>query len=895
MNQIQPPAVRKFGEAEEVAEHERFPSNGGLGAQEPIEDAELISDYDVEGNLREVNLGSPEGLGVFLGAAEDIYADAAEYEAEAMAEGFERLKKVDLGDDDPYEAFSGLYEKLGDIQELVDQMRYEYIPAEKEVPDETVNQLQELYNEMVFRRDAILSAYASETQAVEGGVEESGDDLFQVAASPRWESASEPNLEEHRRQVKEELVEFLKSKNYKGIAKRLRRSVDVADTTAELNRIRHNIMNSKEWDESVQVAEEASEPIAPEVLDEAEKVPAEVPEIVEESPSGVSKERFEKASQVVNAVVTLAEATQLELQSALPAEPSPAANAGLNALEAEIGRGKDMLLKIAELSDSSEEASVIENTLERYQRIATTKLQQNINGLADLVRKELGIQTKTETVEVTEDAVDQAETPQEAAERERTVADLLDGVRSNQFLANQERETVKAMYEELQRRVKTLRPKAELDQAVGNLQSFITGLSEHPAVEVLQERAQRILERIEPAKTGNPDMYMSAQSLKSIIDRITNDPEGSKTEGAEEKSKDDRLVSAYLNLERHARDHESDWLSVCGMVVPNAGPDGVYGARSFREGLLLARDTHPELVRSPERQQMVDKIIRILARVPASGITPDEEKEIRKLARMIDTPMRVVEARQREKAEGVREPEPEIPMPVNRRKVMDVQSSPEDDGDIEIRVAAGAVDEIIQEEVETESEDPAEAVEELAVEPDGKGVIEAVEERDVINHVLPANVPEIPEAEPVDADSLTRRYLTDSRYTGFIDEYFKSPEGFDRVLMTEVKRIEEQTRDSFEKWLGEEYASPFHTLLKDLSLDEVNELQSRTHAELKEEFKQQNIKYETFVTWIDLYAQMREEVGENGHMTFGELFARWIIEAEMTYYGENTSPSQFTL
>ena len=46
---------------------------------------------------------------------------------------------------------------------------------------------------------------------------------------------------------------------------------------------------------------------------------------------------------------------------------------------------------------------------------------------------------------------------------------------------------------------------------------------------------------------------------------------------------------------------------------------------------------------------------------------------------------------------------------------------------------------------------------------------------------------------------------------------------------------------------------------------------------------EQNIKYETYLSWVDLIDEMQAVVGEDLTLCFGELYARWIIESEMIF------------
>ena len=105
----------------------------------------------------------------------------------------------------------------------------------------------------------------------------------------------------------------------------------------------------------------------------------------------------------------------------------------------------------------------------------------------------------------------------------------------------------------------------------------------------------------------------------------------------------------------------------------------------------------------------------------------------------------------------------------------------------------------------------------------------------------------------LEADSLTQLYLNNPRYQAFIT-------------------------DVFERWLQEEHVSAF-LFIQQFGVADILQLSNDPQIRLK--LKENNVKYETFLHWIDLIPDMQEVVGSNGQMVFGELFARWVIESKM--------------
>ena len=131
-----------------------------------------------------------------------------------------------------------------------------------------------------------------------------------------------------------------------------------------------------------------------------------------------------------------------------------------------------------------------------------------------------------------------------------------------------------------------------------------------------------------------------------------------------------------------------------------------------------------------------------------------------------------------------------------------------------------------------------------------------------------------------ETESLTEKYLTTSKYRDFIAENFSSPTGFERIIDATITKLESQTIDHIEKWLGETHASAFD-YLKDATIEELHSLSEIPFAEIKQLLQKENIKYETFVVWQDLLADMLSTMTPPAQTTLGELFARWMIEEQM--------------
>lgn len=242
-----------------------------------------------------------------------------------------------------------------------------------------------------------------------------------------------------------------------------------------------------------------------------------------------------------------------------------------------------------------------------------------------------------ETISPVENNEDISVVPDEAE-----VALLMRRVSESQFYTEEERTTAHALYEAYHRSVAEAQPINVQRRSYQNLHEFIMNLSDHPSAEYIEERANRIIDRIEAgARAENATLFETAKAMRLMIARVKED---------KAKSEDD-LVLAYRNLERFAVENESEWITIAGMHPPHAGPEGVFGARSLREGLMLMRDRHRELQRHPRKRLLVDKMIRMLAYVPKEGLSREDVTELIRLMREVDVPEGLMQQRSSEPSE----------------------------------------------------------------------------------------------------------------------------------------------------------------------------------------------------------------------------------------------------
>lgn len=179
------------------------------------------------------------------------------------------------------------------------------------------------------------------------------------------------------------------------------------------------------------------------------------------------------------------------------------------------------------------------------------------------------------------------------------------------------------------------------------------------------------------------------------------------------------------------------------------------------------------------------------------------------------------------------------------------------------------------------SSDPKPVVVREGGDPTDVSVTATLESHDIINEAVPNKNKRIvhPKLDRK-KNVFTREYLKVEPYSSFIIANYTSPEAFERTLDSVVNQIESETVDVFDRWLKEDIVSPF-AFIKDMTVQEVKKLSSR--PDVRETLSLKNIKYETFIRWIDMIDEMQSLVGDDPDMKFEELYARWIVEEQMMY------------
>jgi hypothetical protein len=120
------------------------------------------------------------------------------------------------------------------------------------------------------------------------------------------------------------------------------------------------------------------------------------------------------------------------------------------------------------------------------------------------------------------------------------------------------------------------------------------------------------------------------------------------------------------------------------------------------------------------------------------------------------------------------------------------------------------------------------------------------------------------------------RVVAIPEYKKFLSEYFSSPGAFEAYLRREVTLREKISK--FDSVFGIVRKSPFDTLLRDMTLKELEVFDHQPSESLRHELLHKDIQYEMYVDWMHEYEAMKEMVRTTPTMKFGELYVRAMVE-----------------
>jgi len=535
-----------------------------------------------------------------------------------------------------------------------------------------------------------------------------------------------------------------------------------------------------------------------------------------------------------------------------------------------------------------------EAELERYQAIMS-KLRDNtvafVEEQSELYEAEKSTPGSAETSAIKESTI---ETPVDYTVAQAKVAELQTILDGHPALTPDEREAIAWSIDNLQQKITEQANGEKLEQAMTIADSLVITEVASPETEAIIKKATLLVKKAEHFSSKNDKeketALAMALNLRTMLEH--------KAEG--DDIADAKIKQAYQNLEDSMVDNEQSWVKVAGMSIPTAGPEGVLGARSFRDRLELAKRNHPDLKDSPEKQAVADTIIRLLFVVPEAGLTEEQVQRVTELAKELSVETNTVEARKtpvaeikdakqslensetespEEEVENINEMSEDLDMqPSLRSKSLVIEADELDDGEVEITLAQN-----IEDELEEEDDSVVDAIEHLAKTPEGIAVIADMEQKDSINNSVPSQneVQRSVKRETIEANTLTGKYLSsDPTVQIFFTEKNITPKYFESKLDAKIKQIDAKEIDFWESKFDKPFSSAFG-YIKDMSLAEVETLYSLPTKERRASLTEANVKYEAFVTWMDTYDEMRDEVGSNPRMKFGELFAHWRLQKEM--------------
>jgi hypothetical protein len=142
--------------------------------------------------------------------------------------------------------------------------------------------------------------------------------------------------------------------------------------------------------------------------------------------------------------------------------------------------------------------------------------------------------------------------------------------------------------------------------------------------------------------------------------------------------------------------------------------------------------------------------------------------------------------------------------------------------------------------------------------------------------------PEAPITAPR-AFALNGQYAEHPEYREYITKVFGSGKEFEQAVDRAVKSFDNRTYDIFDRSSflgGGNYESPYR-LLGDMSLQEVTEFEAQSNDQIRYFLTQNNIKYDTYLAWLDQIDYMVKTLPNNENTTVADLFTRYVTETHI--------------
>jgi len=333
---------------------------------------------------------------------------------------------------------------------------------------------------------------------------------------------------------------------------------------------------------------------------------------------------------------------------------------------------------------------------------------------------------------------------------------------------------------------------------------------------------------------------------------------------------EDPTSFATVNLHKEAGgkrlrelDVSNNQLEVFGMSIPTTGPDGVFGARSFRESLNIQQHSYPE--NSAERQ-VVQQMMSVIAVVPDSGVTQEQQTQLAALAKQLQSPGMKPSARplKRKTLEPADLSHPEASVTISAPNI-DMSADSESDKDSESAPEAVSIVDNTAPVAQTEADAMKAAWDD--VERTEKQAKHATETKKTTVKPKPkVSKSSEPKASEVEVSAPASTALSSS------DSWFgRKNESFESILQREIDAIESPAVSRLDVMFGDTRSA--YEVLGEVPFSDIQDWSELSHYALKAELDQPNISltYEMFDQWLQRMPEIQDIVPESTDLTFKEV------------------------
>ena len=127
--------------------------------------------------------------------------------------------------------------------------------------------------------------------------------------------------------------------------------------------------------------------------------------------------------------------------------------------------------------------------------------------------------------------------------------------------------------------------------------------------------------------------------------------------------------------------------------------------------------------------------------------------------------------------------------------------------------------------------------------------------------------------------SLNGQFADTPAYKEYVLQTFGTGKAFEQAVERAVTNFDKGTYDIFESFSAN-YESPYR-FLGDMTLQEVTEFEAQPNAEIRAFLKENNIKYETYLEWLDKIDEMVQTLPNQSETKVSDLFTRYVAETQV--------------